>query len=489
VTRPSGRAVGQVTVRAARNAALAAGSQVAGKVATLAWTVMAARQLSQADFGAFFFALTLGLLLSAVAAWGFTSVMVQEASADLTRLAALYTRAVAWQALIAVPLFVVAQLIAALVRPEGTRIALGLVLSAVLLDMLSDTNRAASSAAQNQGGTAKALVFQRIVTVALIGAALLADTGLVGVCTAFFAASVVGCVVHFLATRSLGVSFDRSSLGRLPMMAFLQQTPVIGLTALVHMALFRLDAVLLAALKGDQAVGAYAAAYRLLETVLFVAFALRSAIFPVMSATEKPGLFRRGVETGLASLAAVYLPFGVICLVEARPIMTLLYGDTYATESTNVLRWLAFAPLVYGFAFLGNAALQSRRRFRPILVAAVVATVVNMGLNLALIPRFGATAAAFTTTVSYLLESVIVAVALRRLDRTVRLARPLLESLVASVAAAAVLLLLPLPLLVELPIAGAVYVAVWALLVRRWAPDQLAVLMSVFPTRGDRCRT
>lgn len=479
-------ALGHVTVRTARNAAMAAGSQVAGKVATLVWTVLAARSLDQSAFGAFFFSLTLGLLLSAVASWGFIPVMSQEASRDLTRLAALYTRAVWWQAVVAVPLFTVAGFIAAALRPPGTRISLALVLAAVLLDMLSESNRAASAAAQDQAGTAKALVLQRFVTVVLVAAALLAGGGLVGLSAAFLSASVIGCVAHFLATRSLSVRFDTAALRREPMWEFLRATPIVGLTALVLMALFRLDAVLLAAIKGDEAVGAYAAAYRLIETVLFVVFALRSAVFPVINATDAPGLVRRGTETGLAAIALVYLPFGAICLVEARPLLALLYGSSYAAQSTDVLRWLAFAPLVYGIAFLVNAALQARRRFRPMLLGAVVATVTNVGLNLLLIPRYGGTAAAFTTTLSYALESVIVLLALRRVDGTVRLARPLLESALASAAAAVVLLVLPLPLLAELPAAGLVYIAAWGLLARRWSPDQLAVLTSVLPARFRR---
>lgn len=476
-------AVGLVTVRTARNAAMAAGSQVAGKVATLVWTVLAARSLAQADFGAFFFSLTLGLLLSAVASWGFIPVMSQEASRDRTRLAALYTRAVCWQAVVAVPLFSVAGVVAAALRPPGTRISLALVLAAVLLDMLSETNRGASAAAQDQAGTAKALVLQRFVTAALMAAALLAGGGLVGLSAAFLASSVIGCVAHFLATRSLGVRFDTAALRREPMSEFLRATPIVGLTALVLMVLFRIDAVLLAVIMGDEAVGAYGAAYRLLETVLFVVFALRSAVFPVINATDEPGLVRRGMETGLAAIALVYLPFGTICLVEARPLLALLYGDSYAAQSTDVLRWLAFAPLVYGVAYLANAALQARRHFQPMLLGAVVATVANVGLNLLLIPRYGGTAAAFTTTMSYALEGVMVLLALRRIDSTVRLARPLLESALASAAAAVVLLVLPLALLAELPVAALVYLTVWGLLARRWSPDHLAVLTSVLPAR------
>ena len=51
----------------------------------------------------------------------------------------------------------------------------------------------------------------------------------------------------------------------------------LGVDTVVAMALFRIDQVLLGAMKGDAAVGVYAAAYRLLETMLFVSWAVAAA--------------------------------------------------------------------------------------------------------------------------------------------------------------------------------------------------------------------
>ena len=45
-----------------------------------------------------------------------------------------------------------------------------------------------------------------------------------------------------------------------------------------------MDAVLLAVLAGDQAVGKYAAAYRLFETVLFLSYAVVGSVAPLMYA-------------------------------------------------------------------------------------------------------------------------------------------------------------------------------------------------------------
>jgi O-antigen/teichoic acid export membrane protein len=479
VVPPAGE-VGSVTRRTARNAAVSAAAQVAGKVATLAWTVLAARVLGAGDFGAFFFALTLAYLLSSVAEWGFDAVMVQRASRDLSQLDVLLARAVGWQTLIAVPLFVVGGIVTGISRPStSARVTLALVLLAVLLDIWSDSSRAASAAAQDQAGTARALVVQRTATMLLAVVALVAGGGVITLAAAFLVGSAVGVVAHVRAVQRLGVHLrPRAALARAPMLDFLHDTWVLGLTALVLMSLFRLDTILLGAIKGDEAVGGYVAAYRLLETVLFVAFSLRAAMFPVINATDAPERARRGVETALAALGFVYLPFGAVCLVEARPLLSLLYGDDY-TGATGALQWLALAPLAYGIAYLGNSALQARRQQRDMLVAAVVAVVVNVVLNVALIPTYGGTAAGFTTTLSYLIESLLVVLALRRGGLSASVVRPFLESLVATAALAGVLLVLPFPLLVEVPIAAVVFLGVWFGLARRFSPEQITVLHGV----------
>jgi O-antigen/teichoic acid export membrane protein len=66
------------------NAALAALADVVGKVSTLAWTVVAARLLTQEQFGAFNLALALALIASAVAEGGYDPVLVRTSTPSTT---------------------------------------------------------------------------------------------------------------------------------------------------------------------------------------------------------------------------------------------------------------------------------------------------------------------------------------------------------------------------------------------------------------------
>ena len=471
---------GGLARRTARNAVVAAVAQVIGKVGTLVWTLLAARELGESAFGAFSYAFALAVLISAVAEWGFDPVLINRGSRAPERLSDLFTLALTWELAVGVPVFAVATVGAAVTEPGMYfRAALVVLMVSVLVDICSDTCRAASAARQSQGGTSLALVLQRIVTAVVAAVVLLAGGDLLALCLVLLAGSVFGLLAHAFALRRLDVHIRPRAVTRPALRDFIGQTWVIGASALVLMALFRLDAVLLGAMQGAAAVGIYAAAYKLLETVLFVAFSVKNAVFPVMSASTDPRLVSRALDAGLSMTAVVYLPFAVVCLVDASAVLDLLYGEPYATESVGAVRWLALAPLVYAFATFGNSGLQARQRTRGMLVAAVVATVANVALNLALIPHFAGTAAAAITTGSYLVEAVVVVVYLRGGDVPVAVLRPLIEPGAAALVMTALLLLVPGPFLASLAVASVGYAVTWLLLARWRRPEQIQVLTGV----------
>lgn len=470
-------AVGALTRRTARNAAVRAFAEVLAKLATLSWTVVAARQLDRDEFGAFSFALSLVLLVSALPSWGFDPVLVRRASRDPSQLPRLHTEALTWQTLLAVPVLVVTGFIAVGARPTPeAALVLVLVLVAGLPEIWSDTARATAGARQDQVGVSQALVAQRVVTAVLVIAALLTGFGVVGVAAGFLGGTLAGWALHARAMRRIEVRMRLSLVTRGGLRAMLRGSGYVGLSALVLIVLFRVDVVLLGAIKDDEAVADYTVAYRLLETVLFVAYAVNHSVFPVMSQTGSGGRARLGLERGLAAAGFVYVPFAAVVVVEPQAVLTLLFGADYA-GSAPILRWLAPVPLLFTAAYLGQSALIARDLTRPMLVAAVSATVVNVGLNLSLIPTLAGVGAAMATTVSYAVQVLVVTVFLRRGDvGRIRLLRPLYEAAAGALVVAAVLLLLELPILVELPLAGTAYVAAWYCLARRTAPEQVAVV-------------
>ncbi len=477
--------VGDVTQRAARTAAILGVAEVIGKVATLAYTLVAARVLSQGDFGAFSYALALGLVVSSVPELGANTVVIHEASRDRSRLSSLFADALFLRVSVAVPTFLLAVALGASGRPDRESVVvLVFVVAATVLDVCVGTGRAATAALQRQVLPALVLIVQRGVTAVAALAALWSGLGVVGLSIAFFAGSVVGAVGMVVVVARIGVRPVFSGIDRRRLGPFLRRSALLGVSAVVGMALFRVDSLMLAAFDGDDAVAAYAVAFRLMETVLFLSWAVTRAIFPVMSAATDPAQIRRGVEQGIAALSAAFVPFGMILLVEGRGVLELLFGPPYGETSVGALQWLAISPLLFGVAFLATSALLARGRDIRDLLASLVALVANVVINLFLIPMLGPTGAAVATTASLLLQVVILLALVRREIGSVRLASGLLVPVGATLPALAVVVFVPGPLLVGLAAAGVAYAGAWYALASRVQPEQLAVVKSLLPGRS-----
>lgn len=468
--------------RAAVNVAVNAAAQVVGKVATLAWTLVAARQLSTEGFGTFFYLFAVAQLLSAVVEWGFDAVMVRRGAAQPERLPSLLTANLVWQTAVATPVLGVAAVVLVLSRDDGgERLAVVALLAAVLLDGASDTMRAVGEAAQRQAGVSAAVTGQRIATAAVAVTVLLAGGGVGALAASVAAGSLLGLALHLRAVRRLRVWPQWPA--RRELAAFVRGTALIGISTLLLMALFRVDTVLLGLLRGESEVAAYSAAYRFLETSLFVAFAVKSAAYPAMSRARRPGEVGDALAAACSTALVVYAPLAAVLLAEPAAMLRLLFGGEYARLSETPLRLLALAPVVYVVAYVGQSALIAVDRARPLVLAAALGLAANVGLNVALLPRYGADAAAGVTTGSYALYAALVLVPLRRAGVRPRLLRPLLAPAVGGAVLGGALVAVRGPLLFELAAGALLYVACWYVVVR-WADREQLTLVRSLLRRG-----
>jgi O-antigen/teichoic acid export membrane protein len=231
---------------------------------------------------------------------------------------------------------------------------------------------------------------------------------------------------------------------------------VLGLNAFASMGLFRIDTALVGVMLGTTAVGVYAANYRIFETVTFVTWTLTRGIVPVVaSRPDDLEHVRRWAQISMAAMLAAYLPYGVLMALRGDDIVTALLGAEYADPGLLVA--LALAPALFGIGHQCASLLLALRPDPVVLVASVLALVVNIGLNLVLIPWCGLLGAAVATTVSFGAQAVVLLVVVHRRIGPVVAPRHLLGLGAGCAAAAAWCAALP-PLLPAVLAAGAAYV-------------------------------
>ncbi|MEU3089661.1 flippase [Streptomyces massasporeus] len=473
------------TVRTARTIVVLGVTEVIGKLSMVLLFIGAARILGVADFGAFAYALAVGALATLIPLWGYDTIVVQRASAEPKRLRALLAQLIVMRTvLVVLVLAIICAVTLGFSRTSDTRTTVAglLVVAAVVLDTYTEGYRSAAAAMQRQNTIAVVHLLQRLLTAAWVLTALLLDTGLLGLAVAYAAGTAVGPVAAMLLLRRQGVRADWGTVSVGSLVRLNRGTWMIGLETVVSMALFRLDMLFVGWLVNNRAVGVYAAAYRLLETAVFVCWVVARAVFPLMAADPRPHRVRRNTERGIGVLAAVFLPYMTVLLCRGHDVLLLLYGEQFADAGTGMLRWLAPAPLLFGLVYLVTDSLTAAGPTLRVLTGAVIALAVNVVLNLLLIPHYGATAAAFVTSLSYAVEAVVlVFLGQSRVGRP-RLSRTALPAVVASGVAAGPLLA-PWPLAPALLVAAVVYVPCWAVIARRIDPEQVRVLRDMVKRR------
>jgi O-antigen/teichoic acid export membrane protein len=169
---------------------------------------------------------------------------------------------------------------------------------------------------------------------------------------------------------------------------------------------------------GQAPLGLYAAAYNLCQYVQAVFIAsVGQAIMPLyMQMWDEKGL----AETSafISRSLGRYLMFGapvVAGLAAVGPeLLPSLASDKYASAAA-ILPWVIAGMVVDGTNSMVGAGLFIHRKTRTIMTVVMSGAILNIILNLILVPRIGIMGAAIATLISYAFTAFLLAVTGRRL--------------------------------------------------------------------------
>jgi O-antigen/teichoic acid export membrane protein len=165
------------------------------------------------------------------------------------------------------------------------------------------------------------------------------------------------------------------------------------------------DRYILGAFRSGSEVGVYSVAYNLSgkSVDILVALFLLGLGPMVMNVWETQG--RMATENALAMITRLYL---ILCLPAAAgitmlalPFVSLLASDAYR-DGHRIVGYVAFSSFVWGLTQIANRALLIRKVTWLLAIHQIIAAVVNVSLNLLLVPAFGFVAAGITTLVGYI---------------------------------------------------------------------------------------
>ncbi len=210
--------------------------------------------------------------------------------------------------------------------------------------------------------------------------------------------ALVGYFAWVASRLQGGLRLQLSLVGTRPM---LRPAFTMGMSHGLALVNYNFDTVLLGLLVGATAVGWYSAAYKPVTIALAVPVTYFLGLFPPLSRTyaEDREQFRRVVARSLRLTAVFAVPLGVGVTFLAEPIIALLFGREFM-NSVPVLQVLSWSAVLVILRGTYRQALNAAGRPGLDLRCAIVASVVNVTLNLVLIPRYGMMGAAGATVIS-----------------------------------------------------------------------------------------
>jgi len=351
-------------------------------------------------------------------------------------------------------------------------LAIVILALAALVEILTQTIYAAFQGLGDLLPEAMGLMIQRVCRAAAGLVVVVAGLGVDAVALVYLGGALASLVyVSATLARRAG---PQLSLSLETSRALVLTALPIGFSLIFEVIHWRVDAVILAALKDDTAVGLYGAAARLIETPLFLSAAFVAALVPVLSrltpTTNPPAV--QVYEAGLKILTAGLTPVAACFVVFAEPLMRLFYGGQF-TEAASATRLLGSTILLLGLAQLSLNVLisQDRQRIIPWIAAAV--SVENIGLNFLLIPHSSFEGAALAALASQITYTATLGVFASRAVGRVSASRVALGPALACAVLIGVAMAGGSRLYV-LPLAVAIYVVVLAALERTLHPEDFA---------------
>jgi O-antigen/teichoic acid export membrane protein len=191
-----------------------------------------------------------------------------------------------------------------------------------------------------------------------------------------------------------------------------KQAAPIAVAFLITQAYMKTGVLFLRALSSPEQIAIFYAPLRLLFQFQFIPFALSMALFPVFSRIAKPQQENVPIQNQQEELSTLFIrafkfsvilciPVIVIFLLLAKPVILLIFGNKFS-DAAPCLQILMISFPVTFLELLMNNFLISIKRQKLILICNTLCLITNLGLNMLLIPYYGALGASWATSIAYL---------------------------------------------------------------------------------------
>jgi O-antigen/teichoic acid export membrane protein len=406
-TATTGRAAGDVVGQV-----LARGLNV---VLGIGVTIVLVRGLGPRGYGEWSTLLAVITMVGYLSSLGLEEVAVRYAAMEPERESLWLSAMVSLQLIISIPVTIVALVTTlAIAHDDATRVAAVLLSLTCFLSALGSVRAVFQLRIRNSWTAGFELVNGLLWAIGVFAIAA-AGGGIAAFAAAFLVASAVVNVAQVvIARRQLPIRLRTGGRARIELMKI--GVPF-AVASVLYLAYTQVDQVLVFEIAGERAAGLYGAAGKVLDRAMLIPGSVLATMFPMIAAAYKDDVatMRRLIQTAIEVLLVTTLPFVSLVVVIARPLMRLLFGAAFAPAGPALsVLMLVFA--ISAFSYVAGDLVIVLRLQRQYILYAVAGLIVNVALNVLLLPKYGFIAAAWICLVT---EGLVIGMALRAAFKTI----------------------------------------------------------------------
>lgn len=393
----------------AKNTAFITIAYIGQKIISFVYFTLIARQIGATSTGKYFFALSFTTIFVVFIDLGLNQVLIREAARFKDK-AQNYFSTVLWAKFFLALLTYLAAIIVINLMGYPTEIKQLVYLSAIT--MVFDSIHLSIYGVIRAVGSLKyeaiGIIGSQFITLVLGSAFLYAGWPLIFLILAFTIPSILNvCYAGIVLIKKYHIKlrpqFDQDILKM-----FLKIAAPFALAAIFARLYSYFDSVLLSKLVGDKAVGWYSIAYKITFAFQFIPMALIAAVYPRFSEffVNDKNRLAYIFERSFKYLLIIVLPISLGLIILAKNIVLSIYSIDFLNSILPLqilLLGLVFSFLSFPVGALLNACNKQRTQTTIVFIVLVV----NVVLNILLIPHYTVVGAAISATIGNALLTII----------------------------------------------------------------------------------
>lgn len=392
------------TEGAVKNTAYLACAELITKIISFMIVIIVARYLQEINFGKYSFAFAYTSFFAIISDLGLDTLAIRDIARNKESAGKLFVNTSLIKFVLSIISFVLLVVIINLMNyPQDTILAVYILGIYALINSFNQLFRSVFRAFEKMRYEAIVRIIEKVITLFLIIYLISNEYGLIEIVSVFLIASVLTFILsgYFTISRFIKIKFE---LDTILMKKIFKEALPFGFTAIFIVIYFRIDTVMLSLMVGDKAVGLYNASYNIIDGLTgLVAGSLGGMALPVMSRYFVSVENRKYLKITYIQLFELSLIAGLLIsifvTIFAEDIIQLFYGSEYldAAASLKILIWAFFIICI---STISSTLLNSIGKQKIVTFGTGMGALLNIILNMLLIPHFSYLGAALATVIT-----------------------------------------------------------------------------------------